>query len=141
MARTCLRSATGPGRARRADIMPASASVLVLNSGSSSIKFGLFDISAVEPSLLCKGLLDEQEAKPGLVVKSPTGEDLFETRREAPDADGGHLFADVLAFIEDRFGQHHHLCAVGHRIVHGGPDQSGPVALTEDVIAKLEALT
>ncbi|AWL97817.1 acetate kinase [Bradyrhizobium ottawaense] len=117
-----------------------SDTVLVLNSGSSSIKFGLFEISAVEPRLLCKGLLDEHEAKPRLVVKSPAGEDLFETASEAPDADGGHLFADVLAFIEDRFGEHH-LRAVGHRIVHGGPDYSGPIALTDDVTAKLEALT
>lgn len=117
-----------------------SDTVLVLNSGSSSIKFGLFEISAAEPSLLCKGLLDEHEAKPGLVVKSPAGEDLFETRREAADADGGHLFADVLAFIEDRFGERS-LRAVGHRIVHGGPHYSGPVTLTDDVTAKLEALT
>ncbi|MBR0993571.1 acetate/propionate family kinase [Bradyrhizobium japonicum] len=114
--------------------------VLVLNAGSSSIKFGLFDVAAAEPSLLCKGLLDEHEAKPRLVVRSPTGEDLFETRREAPDADGGHLFADVLAFIQERYGGHR-LQAVGHRIVHGGPDYLGPVALTEDVIAKLAALT
>jgi acetate kinase len=33
------------------------------------------------------------------------------------------------------------LVAVGHRIVHGGPDYSGPVELTDDVYAKLEALT
>lgn len=117
-----------------------SDTVLVLNSGSSSIKFGLFDISATEPSLLCRGLLDEHEAKPGLVVRSPAGDDLFETQREAADADGGHLFAEMLAFIEDRFGERS-LRAVGHRIVHGGPDYSGPVALTDDVIAKLEALT
>lgn len=116
-----------------------SDSVLALNSGSSSIKFGLFDISA-EPALLCKGLLDEHEAKPRLVVKGPAGEDLFATRREAPDAHGGHLFADVLGFIEERFGEHS-LRAVGHRIVHGGPDHSGPVTLTDDVTAKLEALT
>lgn len=114
--------------------------VLVLNSGSSSIKFGLFDISAAEPSLLCKGLLDEHEARPRLVVTSPTGEDLFAARKAAPDADGGHLLADVLAFIEDRFGERS-LRAVGHRIVHGGPDYSGPVALTDDVTAKLAALT
>ncbi|MDI3562745.1 acetate/propionate family kinase [Bradyrhizobium sp. Arg816] len=114
-----------------------TASVLVLNSGSSSIKFGLFDISADEPVLLCKGQLDEQEAKPRLVVKSPAGEDLFETRRESSDADSGHLFADVLGFIKDRFGDPR---AVGHRIVHGGPDYSGPVQLTDDVYAKLEAL-
>ena len=116
-----------------------SGAVLVLNSGSSSIKFALFDISAAEPALLCKGLLDEHEAKPRLVVKSPAGEDLFETRREAADADSGHLFADVLGFIEDRFGDYR-LRAVGHRVVHGGPDYSGPVALTDDVTAKLEAL-
>lgn len=114
--------------------------ILVLNSGSSSIKFGLFDVSAAEPSLLCKGLLDEHEARPRLVVKGTAGEDLFETRRDAPDAAGGHLFADVLGFIEDRFGERS-LRAVGHRIVHGGPDYSGPVALTDDITAKLEALT
>ena len=116
-----------------------TASVLVLNSGSSSIKFGLFDISGAEPSLLCKGLLDEHEAKPRLVVKSPAGDDLFETRKESAEADSGHLFTDVLGFIEDRFGDHR-LRAVGHRIVHGGPDYSGPVALTDDVTARLEAL-
>ncbi|MDA9498303.1 acetate/propionate family kinase [Bradyrhizobium sp. CCBAU 11357] len=114
--------------------------ILVLNSGSSSIKFGLFDVAAAEPALLCKGLLDEHEAKPRLVVKGPTGEDLFETRKGAPEAAGGHLFADVLPFIEDRFGGRS-LRAVGHRIVHGGPDHSGPVVLTDDIIAKLEALT
>lgn len=120
--------------------MPASASVLVLNSGSSSIKFGLFDISAAEPVLLCKGLLDEHEARPRLVVKDPAGQALFETRREASDADSGHLFADVLGFIEDHFGKGS-LGAVGHRVVHGGPDYSGPVELTEEVTSKLEALT
>ncbi|WIW48018.1 acetate/propionate family kinase [Bradyrhizobium sp. 62B] len=117
-----------------------SDTVLVLNSGSSSIKFGLFDIAAAEPALLCKGLFDEHEAKPRLVVKSPAGEDLFATRREAPDADGGDLFADVLAVIEERF-DNHNLRAVGHRIVHGGSDYSGPVVLTDDVTAKLDALT
>lgn len=117
-----------------------AASVLVLNSGSSSVKFGLFDISAVEPALLCKGSLDEHEAKPRLVVKSPAGEDLFETQKDAADAAGGHLFTEVLGFIEDRFGDHR-LRAIGHRIVHGGPDYSGPVELTDDVTTKLEALT
>lgn len=117
-----------------------SGAVLVLNSGSSSIKFGLFDISAVEPTLLCKGLLDEHEAKPRLLVKNPAGEDLFEAHREASDADSGHLFSDVLGFVEDRFGDYR-LRAIGHRIVHGGPDYSGPVELTDDVTTQLEALT
>jgi acetate kinase len=117
-----------------------SKTVLVLNSGSSSIKFGLFDMSAAEPALLCKGLLDEHETRPRLVVKSPAGDDLFEKQRKASDPDSDHLFVDVLGFIEDRFGDRR-LVAVGHRIVHGGPDYSGPVELTDDVYAKLEALT
>ena len=114
--------------------------VLVLNSGSSSIKFGLFDISGTEPTLLCNGLLDEHAAKPRLVARSLSGETLFETQREASDADSGHLFADVLSFVEDRFGKGR-LRAIGHRIVHGGADYSGPVELTEEVYERLEALT
>lgn len=114
--------------------------VLVLNSGSSSIKFGLFELAASGPALLCNGLLDEHETTPRLVVKSPAGEDLFEKRKDGSDADSNHLFADVLAFIAKRFGEHR-LRAVGHRIVHGGPDYSGPVVLTDEVYARLEALT
>ena len=121
-------------------MISASDAVLVLNSGSSSIKFGLFDISAAEPVLLCKGLLDEHDAKPRLVAKSPSGETLFEQQREASDQDGGHLFADAFGFIEERFGEGR-LRAVGHRIVHGGPDYSSPAVLTDDVYARLEALT
>lgn len=121
-------------------MMPASDAVLILNAGSSSIKFGLFEISGSEPVLLCKGLLDEHEAKPRLMARSPSGEMLFEKQREASDAEGGHLFADVLGFIEERFREGR-LRAVGHRIVHGGPDYSGPVALTDDIYGKLEALT
>ncbi|MGY4291588.1 acetate kinase [Bradyrhizobium sp. LM2.7] len=117
-----------------------SDAVLVLNSGSSSIKFGLFELSGTDPALLCKGLLDEHETTPRLIVKSPAGEDLFEKQRTGSDTDSDHLFADVLAFIEGHFGGRH-LRAVGHRIVHGGPDYSGPAELTEDVYAKLEALT
>jgi acetate kinase len=117
-----------------------SDTVLVLNSGSSSIKFGLFELSGSDPVLLCKGLLDEHEATPRLVVKSPAGETLFEKQRTGSDTGSDHLFADVLAFIENHFGQHR-LRSVGHRIVHGGPGYSGPVELTNDVHAELEALT
>ncbi|MDE5442930.1 acetate/propionate family kinase [Bradyrhizobium sp. CSA207] len=117
-----------------------SDTVLALNSGSSSIKFGLFELSGRDPVLICRGLLDEHETTPRLIVKNPAGEDLFEKQRTGSDADSDHLFADVLAFIEEHFGERH-LRAVGHRIVHGGPDYSGPAELTEDVYAKLEALT
>jgi acetate kinase len=117
-----------------------SEMVLVLNSGSSSIKLGLFDVSPAEPELLCKGALDEHDTRPRLVVTSPTGESLLEEQRQTADDGSGELFADVLAFSEQRFGGRR-LRAVGHRVVHGGPDHSGPVELTADVEARLDALT
>lgn len=72
-------------------------------------------------------------------MTSPAGQTLYNKQRLASDTDGGHLFADVLAFIDDHFREHR-LRAVGHRVVHGGPDYSGPVELTDAVYAKLEAL-
>ncbi|WGS01695.1 acetate/propionate family kinase [Bradyrhizobium sp. ISRA443] len=117
-----------------------SDSVLVLNAGSSSVKFGLFDIAPVEPELKCKGLLDEQEQVPRVVVSDASGHQLFEKRRASGAAKDNGLFADILAWIEDYLANGR-LAAVGHRIVHGGRDFSGPVVITEQTLAALDALT
>jgi acetate kinase len=114
--------------------------VLVLNAGSSSIKFGLFDVAPLEPALKCKGLLDEQEKAPRLVVTDASGKELFEKRRPAGERDSHGLFADIFAWIED-FLAGRTLAAVGHRIVHGGRDFSGPIVITDEALASLEALT
>lgn len=116
-----------------------SDAVLVLNSGSSSIKFGLFDIGKAEPTLLCKGLLDEQEKAPRLLVNDASGKALFEKRSTA-GGDHKELFVDIFDWIEDYLGAGR-LAAVGHRIVHGGREFFEPVAVTEKTIAELEALT
>ena len=78
-----------------------SYAVLVLNAGSSSIKFGLFDISGPEPCLLWDGLLDEHEATPGFTVTDATGNHLFEKRRAAGDNNGDALLADILNWNND----------------------------------------
>ena len=114
--------------------------VLVLNSGSSSIKFALFDISNGEPALNCKGLLDEQEKAPRLFVTDPSGKVLYEKRRPAGANEGKGLFVDIFDFIENYLGDQR-LAAVGHRVVHGGRDFSGPVAVTDKILEALEALT
>ena len=98
-----------------------SDAVLVLNAGSSSIKFGLFDISGTEPRLLCKGLLDEHEAKPGFTVTDAAGNHLFEKRRAPADDNGEALLADILNWSSDYLAGGT-LVAVGHRVVHGGRD-------------------
>jgi acetate kinase len=117
-----------------------SDAVLVLNAGSSSIKFGLFDITNAEPALTCKGLLDEQEEAPRIVVTDASGQQLFEKRRPASEGESKGLFADIFAWIEDYLAPDE-LAAVGHRIVHGGRDFSRPVAITDRILAALESLT
>lgn len=115
-----------------------SNAVLVLNSGSSSIKFGLFDIAA-EPNLLCKGLLDEHDAKPRLNVSDASGNKLLENHRPAGGSDGGAL-GDIFAWSDDYLAGGT-LRAVGHRVVHGGRDFVAPVEISDAVIAALAALT
>jgi len=117
-----------------------SDAILVLNSGSSSIKFGLFDISQTEPVLLCKGLLDEHEAKPGFTVTDAAGKNLFEKRRDAADHDDKTLLIDIFDWI-DGYLAGGSLLAVGHRIVHGGRDFVDPVEVTDATIEALAALT
>lgn len=116
-----------------------SDAVLAFNAGSSSIKFALFDIAPAEPALKCKGLLDEQEKSPRLVVTDASGIKLFEKRRTEREGESHGLFTDIFAWIEDYLGADR-LAAVGHRIVHGGRNFSGPVVVSEQTFAALEAL-
>ncbi|MGY4425532.1 acetate kinase [Bradyrhizobium sp. JR6.1] len=117
-----------------------SDSVLVLNAGSSSIKFGLFDITPSEPELQCKGLLDEQEKVPRIVMSDASGRPLFEKRRASGTLEDNGLFGDIFAWIED-YLDGGSLAAVGHRIVHGGREFYGPVVIAGQTLAALEALT
>src|SRR5689334_11443801 len=117
-----------------------SDAVLVLNAGSSSIKFAVFDISADAPTLLCKGLLDEHESAPRLTVNDPSGKKLHETRRAAGDNDDNGLFVDILEWLDHSLADRT-LAAAGHRVVHGGRDFVEPVEITDERIAALDALT
>jgi acetate kinase len=128
-----------PRRAKPGIEIVMADAVLVLNAGSSSIKFGLFDIGAAEPALLCKGLLDEQQQAPRLLVNDVSGQTLFEKRSNAAGSHSG-LFVDIFAWVRDYLGANR-LAAVGHRIVHGGRDLFEPVEVTEEIISALEALT
>jgi acetate kinase len=112
--------------------------VLVLNAGSSSIKFGLFDITPTEPALRCKGQLDEHEKAPRIVVTDASGKEVFE-KHPAREDDSNDLLTDIFAWIENHLAGVG-LAAVGHRIVHGGSEFSDAVVITDQTLAALEAL-
>jgi acetate kinase len=117
-----------------------SDTILVFNAGSSSIKLGLFDIATAEPVLRCKGLRDEQERAPRVVVTDASGKELFEKRRSTADDESHGLFDDIFAWIEDYLAGGR-LAAVGHRIVHGGRDFYKPTVITDQTLTALQALT
>jgi acetate kinase len=113
--------------------------ILILNAGSSSIKLGVFALAPREPTLLCSGLLDEQDFGHRLIIHDASGRQLFDAQRPAAD-DGRGLYPEILHWIETYLSGSR-LLAIGHRIVHGGREFFEPVEVTTDVLEALAALT
>jgi acetate kinase len=113
--------------------------ILVLNSGSSSIKFQLFEVCArnrLERHM--KGTIDGIGVHPRLRAAGIRGERL--TERTWPVAEVGTVQAaldKLVLFLRERLGGRLPR-AVGHRVVHGGPKYSAPTVVTDAVLDQLE---
>lgn len=115
----------------------ADPGILVINAGSSSIKYAAFrQDNAAEPLLLGKGQIEGLGTHPRFVGRNERGEVLGQ--KEWP-ADGfGH--AEGMRFLIDWLNHNEadiHIVAAGHRVVHGGLLYSGPVRISEAVIDDL----
>lgn len=109
--------------------------ILVINSGSSSIKYELFDMTG--PRSIATGLVERIGESLGNVqhlVRSETGESREEGRRRVADhGEGLRLIAKSLknsGLINDP-GE---LDGIGHRVVHGGEKFRGSTLLNDDVV-------
>jgi acetate kinase len=92
---------------------------LVLNAGSSTLKFGLYELATANPRPLQRGSLDA----------------------DAHDAHTGErCWAQLRAQLEAA-GWWPRIGWVGHRIVHGGPHHAEPAFLSDALLAELVALT
>jgi acetate kinase len=111
--------------------------VLVVNSGSSSIKYQLFDMT--DESVLAKGLVERIGIPDSIINHFPSGKEPVITRQDIPNHRVGiKLMMDALlhpeyGVIEDVS----EISAVGHRVVHGGEKFSGSVLLTDKVMDAL----
>ena len=115
--------------------------ILVVNAGSSSIKFSLYlSQEGVKPQLNSKGVVEGISVAPHFVVKAPTGQ-VIEERRWPADSEIDHqaLFKHMIDWIEDHLGEVE-LKAAGHRVVHGGANYSQPMPVTDHLLDELEAL-
>ncbi|MCF3104711.1 acetate kinase [Streptomyces roseoverticillatus] len=114
--------------------------VLVLNSGSSSVKYQLLDMA--DGARLAAGLVERIGEETSRLVHSPlaTGGDKRET--EAPIADHEAALQAVAAELAaDGLGlDSPELAAIGHRVVHGGQKFTAPTVITDEVLAEIERL-
>jgi acetate kinase len=114
--------------------------VLVVNAGSSSIKFCGFEPLAGGPRLLLKGQVDGLFTEPHFNVSNASGDHGDEYRWPA-GTELGHAGAigHIASYLRSH-SERHRLAAVGHRVVHGGLEFTQPVLVTPHVIDTLATL-
>jgi acetate kinase len=114
-----------------------SDAILTLNAGSSSLKFALFDIADGGVRLAVKGEAEKLDSAPHFMAEDAQGKSL------ADESWAGASFDAVIGKILDWATSHlgrDRLVAVGHRMVHGGPDHAAPERVTPELLAALDAL-
>jgi len=115
----------------------AGTVILTLNAGSSSLKIGLFS-QALE--VLATGLVDRIGGEGTLRLRGPDEADLtLPEGLPARFSDHGQALETALAALTALFPGLD-IGAVGHRVVHGGPDHDRPVRLDEATVEALEGL-
>jgi acetate kinase len=118
-----------------------SDAILVLNAGSSSIKFSLFALAYAEPVLVATGQVEGIYTSPQFIAKDPVGKTESGKRWERGTKLGHDgALAHILEWLKTTYAAQHEVVAVGHRVVHGGVDYSAPVRVDGDVVARLEKL-
>jgi acetate kinase len=113
--------------------------ILVLNSGSSSIKFQLFAVTGEDRlELRLKGQVEGIGTRPRMLAKGKQGEVLVDEAlaevRSVPNA-----LDRVITFLREQIGGRLPV-AVGHRVVHGGVEYNAPTIISPPVLRKLDTL-
>ncbi|MBT1247570.1 MULTISPECIES: acetate kinase [unclassified Thermosipho (in: thermotogales)] len=111
--------------------------VLVVNSGSSSIKYQLLDMD--DENVLCKGIAERIGIPGSRIVHKKNGEKFIV---EKPMVNHDEALKAVLEILKDEkigaIKDFNEIDAVGHRVVHGGEKFSGSVLITDEVINAIE---
>jgi acetate kinase len=113
--------------------------ILVINAGSSSIKFaGYRDAAASEPEFLGKGQVEGLGTEPRFTCKDANGSLLDEHRWSTPISHSTALNY-IVQWLEENATEVR-VGAVGHRVVFGGASYTGPTLVDERVVAEIEKL-
>jgi acetate kinase len=114
-----------------------SDAILTLNAGSSSLKLALFDIAGVGVRLAVKGEAEKLDSTPHFIAEDADGESVAD--ESWPGASFDMVIGKILDWATSHLGRDQ-LLAVGHRMVHGGPDHAAPERVTPDLLKSLDAM-
>src|SRR5258706_15421753 len=113
---------------------------LVLNAGSSSLKFCVYRRPVAERWRLdSRGQIEGIGTSPQLSAQDAQGEILTDNRLEDWVSDGRAALDALASFLRSKYGGARVL-GVGHRVVHGGVRYAEPVVVTREVLAELYEL-
>jgi acetate kinase len=111
--------------------------ILTINSGSSSVKFALFQMGPSE-TLVLSGRMERIGLKAGVFkAQGADGAKLLERHVDMPDH--GAAFQALFAWLRDQPAAAN-LQAVGHRIVHGGPRYKQPEIIGPELVESLKKM-
>ena len=117
--------------------------ILVLNSGSSSLKYQLIDAETEE--VVAKGLAEcvGLAQRQGRIIQETKrdGKVIFDAEMDCHDEAMGRVFALLTDPEKGVVKQVDEIAAVGHRVVHGGEKFVQPTLITDDVVAEIEKVS
>jgi len=116
--------------------------ILVLNCGSSSIKYQVIDMQEASSKLLAKGLVERIGLPEGDLTHKPVGKEKFELHRPIPDHTTGiSLVMEALTNpVHGVIASLDEVKAVGHRVAHGGEFFPASCLVDEEVKRKIGSL-
>ena len=112
--------------------------IIVLNCGSSSIKYQLFDMPSKD--VIAKGVVEKIGLKGSFIKHTKSGADTVKLEGEILDHQQGieYLLGILTAEKHGSIKQLNEITGVGHRVVHGAEEFSGSVLITDEVVSALE---
>lgn len=116
--------------------------ILVLNCGSSSIKYQVIDMESASSKLLAKGLVERIGLAEGDLTHKPVGKEPFELHRPIPDHTTGiELVMEALTHpVHGVIRSLDEVKAVGHRVAHGGEFFPQSCLVNDDTKEKIRSL-
>jgi acetate kinase len=111
--------------------------VLVINAGSSSLKYQLIDMQ--DEHVICKGAVERISQAGSFLLQKANGKDLEIKHKLADHKEAIELVLKTLTDGSNKvIDSLDEINAVGHRVVHGGEDYNHSVLITDEVLEKIK---